>query len=89
MFYFQICFILLLCDHVFITTSSLEYFNAMNKTLSISLSMTSSSSDEELSSLVQRIFLKKIVLVLFPLYICLLLDSSYSFIFFFLWGHLL
>jgi hypothetical protein len=61
----------------------------MNRTLSVSLSLTSYSSNEVLSSLVQKLFLKKIFLVVLPLYVCLLFESSSSFILSFLWGHLL
>jgi hypothetical protein len=61
----------------------------MNRTLYVSLSLTSSSSDEELSSLVQRIFLKFCFLVPFSLYICLLLESYSSFLFFLLWVYFL
>jgi hypothetical protein len=40
-----------------------ESSTAMNTTLSVSLSLTSSSSDEEMSSLVHKIFLKAFFLV--------------------------
>jgi hypothetical protein len=47
-----------------------ESFNAMNRTLHVSLSLTSSSSDDEMSSLVYKFFLKTFFVVLFPLYVC-------------------
>jgi hypothetical protein len=56
----------------------------MNRTLFFSLSLTSSSSDEESSCLVQKIFLNTLFLVLFPLYVFFLFESSSSFLFFFL-----
>jgi hypothetical protein len=59
-----------------------ESFTAMNKTISFSISLTSSSFDEELSYLVQKLFLKTFFLVLLPLYICLLFESSSSFLLF-------
>jgi hypothetical protein len=48
-----------------------ESSTPMNRNLSVSLSLTSSSSDDEMSSLVKKIFLKTFFVVLLPLYVCL------------------
>jgi hypothetical protein len=52
-------------------SSLLESFTAMNRTLPVSLLLTSSSIDDELSSLVHKIFLKIFFVFLLPLYVCL------------------
>jgi hypothetical protein len=56
----------------------------MNRALYVSLSLNSSSFDEELSCLVYKIFMKTLFLVIFPLYVCFLFESPSSFILFFL-----
>jgi hypothetical protein len=43
---------------------------SMNRALPISLSLTSSSSDDEVSSLVHKILLKTFFVFLLPLYVC-------------------
>jgi hypothetical protein len=48
-----------------------ESSTAMNRTLHVSLPLTSSLSDDEMSSLVHKLFLKTFFVVLLPLYVCL------------------
>jgi hypothetical protein len=48
-----------------------ESSTSMNRTLPVSLSLTSYSSDDEMSYLVQNIFLKTFFVFLLPLYVCL------------------
>ena len=47
----------------------------MNKNLFVSLSLTSSSSDDEMSSLVHKLFLKTLFVVLLPLYVFFYLSN--------------